>query len=299
MSFVTHHPLTADDARVTAALRAATAANKGKLRGVAARPIFDTIIGQTIDAPGVTYRPDSVGGVPGWWCTPPNQHPRSVVLHIHGGWFHWGTALAFRALVGHIALRAGTLAFVPDYRLAPEHPFPAGLEDAKACFDGLRAQGFERIALCGDSAGGNLALVLSGLVEAVATAALAPVTDLSLSGESWTSRAEADFYFTRPQAEEMARGYLGGQDPLNPRISPLFGDLSGLPPVRIHVGDQEMLLDDSRRYVERAVAAGVDAEVAIWEGMPHGFAGAVGTLEAAGGALDAIGAFLAGHLASA
>ena len=297
MSILTH-PLSAHDAPIAAAMRAAAAPHKGKLRGIAARAPFDDLIGHTAPATGVTYRADSVGGVPGWWCVPPAPKAGVAVLHIHGGWFHWGSAQAFRNLVGHIALRAGAEAFVPDYRLAPEHPFPGGLADVLACFAGLRERGLSRIAVTGDSAGGTLALVLSKLVQPAATAVLSPVTDLTLSGASWKTHGEADFYFTRDQAEEMPRGYLAGRDPADPLVSPLFGDLTGLPPLRIHVGDQEMLLDDSRRFAERALAAGTDVALEIWEGMPHGFTGAAGTLEAADGALDSIGAFLTEKLAS-
>jgi epsilon-lactone hydrolase len=125
---------------------------------------------------------------------------------------------------------------------------------------------------------------------------LSPLTDLTLSGSSWESRAAADPYFTKPQAASMVPLYLGAHDPQDPLASPLFGDLAGLPPIRVHVGDDETLLDDSLRYVERAVAAGVDARVDIWEGLPHVFPSAVGQLEAADRAMSAIGSFLAERL---
>jgi acetyl esterase/lipase len=287
------HPLTARDAETTAFMRAAAAPTKGALRGVAARGPFDMIIGMTSLAEGVTYRSDVVGGIPGWWCLPADAKPGQVLLHLHGGWFHWGTAEAFRGLVSHLAHRIAIAAFIPDYRLAPEHPFPAGLQDVEACYRGLLEQGY-RVVLSGDSAGGNLALALSTRVNPAATAAISPVTDLTFSGTSWTSHAEADFYFTRDQAEEIAASYLAGANPADPLASPLLGDLSRLPPIQIHVGDQEMLLDDSRRYVEKA---GADAALEIWEGMPHGFAGAPGRLDAADAALDAIAAFFAERLA--
>ena len=157
-----------------------------------------------------------------------------------------------------------------------------------------------------DSAGGGLALGLlhwasaagSGLdVVPVGAAVLSPVTDLSLDGESWDSRAEADPYFTRAQVVELLRAYLAGHDATDPLASPLHVDSTGLPPLRVHVGDAETLLDDSRRYVARAVAAGVDATLDVWGGMPHGFAGGVGRIAAAGAALAAIGVFLAERLA--
>jgi epsilon-lactone hydrolase len=117
------------------------------------------------------------------------------------------------------------------------------------------------------------------------------VADLALTGPSWEARAARDPYFVGPQAEDLIRAYLCDSAPTNPMASPLYGNLVGLPPIRVHVGD-EVFLDDSRRYVERAVAAGVDARVDVWEGMPHEFVGGVGRLNAAAQALDAIGVFL-------
>ena len=129
-----------------------------------------------------------------------------------------------------------------------------------------------------------------------AAVVLSPVTDLTLSGRSWETRAVADPYFTKEQAASLVPLYLGSHDPKDPLASPLFGNLAGLPPIRVLVGDDELLLDDSLRYVERAVTAGVDARVDIWEGLPHVFPSAVGQLEAAGQALSAIGSFLAERL---
>jgi acetyl esterase/lipase len=151
---------TAHDQTVMSQMRAAAAPNKGKLRGVAARPAFDGIIGQTAGPGGVSYREDSIGGVSGWWCEPSAAPADTAILHLHGGWFNWGSAEAFRHLAGHIALSAGARAFVPDYRLAPEHPFPAGANDARSCVEGILELGLRAVAVTGDSAGGNLALTL-------------------------------------------------------------------------------------------------------------------------------------------
>jgi monoterpene epsilon-lactone hydrolase len=122
------------------------------------------------------------------------------------------------------------------------------------------------------------------------------VTDLTLTGATYETRAEAEFFFTRPQVAGLVRSYLGSADALHPLASPLHGPLAGLPPIRIQVGDDEVLLDDSLRYGARAVAAGVDARVDVWMGMPHGFPTSVGRLKASGQALDAVGAFLAERL---
>jgi len=125
---------------------------------------------------------------------------------------------------------------------------------------------------------------------------LSPVTDLTLSGATYETRADADPLFTRPQVAELVHSYLAGADAKLPLASPLLGRLSGMPSIRIHVGDDEVLLDDSLRFVERAIAAGVDVRVDVWMGMPHGFPGSSGRLKAAAQALDAIGAFLAERL---
>jgi epsilon-lactone hydrolase len=181
-------------------------------------------------------------------------------------------------------------------------------KDAEACYRGLVDRGIKKIALTGDSAGGNLALVLLSTATAQAGSAgivpvgavvLSPVTDLALTGEGVDTRAVADPYFTKSQAAALVRSYLGESDPKNPLASPLYGDLVGLPPVRVHVGDDEVLLDDSRRYVERAVAAGVDAKVDIWMGMPHGFVNSVENLHAANQALSVIGVYLSDRLEGA
>lgn len=300
------HALTPEDRIVMAQMRTMIEPNKGKLRGIAARAPYDAIMGRVVPPDAVSFRPDTIGGVAGWWCEPVNAQPQAAILHAHGGWFTWGSGEAFRHLVGHIARSARTRAFVPDYRLAPEHPSPAALDDVHACYLGLVESGVQSIALSGDSAGGNLALALLALVTAqspannatVGAVVLSPVTDLAMTGRSWESRANADPFFTREQAEELVRGYLGGRDPADQTASPLYGDLAGLPPIRVHVGDDEVLLDDSLRYVERAVAAGVDAKVDVWEGMAHGFVGSIGRLDAAAEALGAIGAFLATRFAA-
>ena len=183
----------------------------------------------------------------------------------------------------------------------PSIRFLLPLRDLEACYRGLVDKGITKIALTGDSAGGDLALVLLSIASAqaskggrapVGAVVFSPITDLALTGESFDTRAEADPYFTKSQAAGLVRSYLGETDPKNPLASPLYADLSGLPPIRVHVGDDEVLLDDSRRYVERAVAAGVDAKLDVWMGMPHGFVTNIGGFNAATQALNASGAFL-------
>lgn len=295
------HPVSPDDQIAMTAMRSMVEPNKGRLRGVQARIPFDGIIERVAPPADVEFRQEEVGGVAGWWCTPEGARPGEAVLHLHGGWFNWGTAEAFQKLVGHIAKSAGVAAFIPDYRLAPEHPFPAAPVDVQACYQGLIESGC-RVALTGDSAGGNLALGLlaseskKGTAVPVAAVVLSPVTDLTLQAASWETRSVADPFFVRDQAKSLVDAYLKGQSAADAVVSPLFSSLNGLPPLRVHVGNDEVLLDDSLRYVERAIKAGVDAQVHVWEGMAHGFLSGAGRMDAATQALEAIGTFLTQHL---
>ena len=298
-TWLTVHPLSQEDSLGATALRASVAAFKGKLAGTAARGPFDDVMERVAAPTDVTFEADIVGGVSGMWAKPGGARPHkgTAILHVHGGWFNLGTARAYRNFVGHIAASAGADAFIPDYRLAPEHPFPAAVADVEACYRGLVDEGIDKIAVVGDSAGGNLALVLLSIERApVGAVAISPVTDLALTGESFETRAEADPYFTKSQVAGLIASYLGHADPTDPLASPLYGDLTGLPPIRVHVGDDEVLLDDSRRYVERAVAAGVDAALDVWMGMPHGFVTSIAEFDAARRSLKAIGGFLTERL---
>jgi epsilon-lactone hydrolase len=305
-SWFSFHSLSAQDRLLMAALRAAALPNKGRMQGVSARAPFDAVMSGIMAPPDVSFREGRVGGIAGWWCEPLDALPDAAILHLHGGWFNLGSASAYRHLVGHIARSAGAVAFVPDYRLAPEHPFPAAIEDARAALRGLTESGISKIALSGDSAGGNLALSTLSLAPADPAATvrptgavlLSPVTDLELTGSSWETRAEADPYFVRDQIEGLIQGYLNGRNPRDPLASPLHGNLAGLPPSRVQAGDDEVLLEDSHRLVARAVAAGVDARLDVWEGMPHGFLGFIGQAQAAASALSSLGRFLSSRLAS-
>ncbi|MDA8351155.1 MAG: alpha/beta hydrolase [Pseudomonadota bacterium] len=297
----TIHPLAQQDVAAARDMRQAASAHKGERLGPAARPMFDAMLAATPAAADVRVQAATVGGIAGFWCRPENAKPGARVLFLHGGGYVLGSAHAFTPLAGQLAARAGADTFVPNYRLAPEHPFPAAIDDALAAYRGLVAQRAERIVLAGDSAGGGLALSLLSILAADESketpsprgaAVLSPWTDLALTGASLATRAEADPIFTRDVLRSLADAYLSGHDPVDPKASPLYARLGGLPPIRIDVGDDEILLDDSVRFADRARSAGADVTLSIWLGMPHVFQSSLGRYRAAEHSLDAVGAFL-------
>ncbi|TNC64920.1 NAD-dependent epimerase/dehydratase family protein [Rubellimicrobium roseum] len=294
------HPLSPSDAQAMDLLRTMLAGAPRLSFEPASRPAFDAIIGQAPAPEGVLFEQATVGGVPGWWARPQGATDGSVLLYLHGGGYVIGSAGAYRHFVGHIAKAAKAAAFIADYALTPERPFPAAPEDARALHEGLRALGYSRIAVAGDSAGGGLALALAagaprgtfaGLV------ALSPWIDLNLTGESMATRADADPILSRQALAAAVPLYLGTHGANDPRLPSLPMDLSTLPPVRIHVGDAEVLLDDARRFAQQAASARLDAEVHVWDGMTHVFPSSFAMLEAGAAALDAMGTFLAERLA--
>jgi acetyl esterase/lipase len=297
-----HHPINLLDRVAIAAMRLMVGSMKGSLTGPSSREQFDELMEKTPAAEGVTYVEGDVGGVAGWWCRPEDAVAGAALLYFHGGAYVVGSARAYQHFVGQVAARAKAVAFVPEYGLAPEHPFPAAVDDAQACYRGLVEKGFGKIALAGDSAGGGLALVLLSLLVTKArdgsalrpagAAVMSPWTDLALSGASMETRAEADPLLTKESLASTARLYLGGHDPRDPLASPLSGVLAGMPPVRMHVGEDEVLLDDSLRYGERFESQGGTVQIHTWQGMTHAFPSNIALLHAAKEALDDIGSFL-------
>ena len=154
-AWLTVHPLSQEDSLAATPLRAGVAAFKGKLAGTAARGPFDDVMERVAAPTDVTFEADTVGGISGWWAKPARPQKGAAIIHVHGGWFNFGSARAYRNFVGHIASSAGADAFIPDYRLAPEHPFPAAVTDVEACYRGLVDKGIDKIAVVGDSAGGE------------------------------------------------------------------------------------------------------------------------------------------------
>ena len=273
---VSHDVSLADRAKVLA-MRALLKVRRKPPLAPEGRPDSDAMMAAIADAEGVTYTPAVIGGVPGWWCRPSAAQAKAAILHFHGGAFVVGSAWAYRHFVGQIAVRAGVAAFVPDYALAPERPFPAGPDDALAVYRGL-ASTCEAIAVTGDSTGGGIALGLlqavaggdtEGAVEPRCGALLSPWLDLSLSGDSIRSRARADPLLDREGLAAAAVLYLGDTETRDPRASPLFGKMRDLPPMLLHVGDDEVLRDDTVRLASRLRDEGVDVEAHVWKSMPH------------------------------
>ena len=283
------HGLTAPDRAAMAALRARLAAAPLAIT----RASYDKLLEQVPPADTVTCSAYHVGGVPGAWCDPASHRAGVAMLYLHGGVFAYGSAHAYRNFVGHIAARSGVPAFIADYRLAPEHAFPAALDDARAAYRGLTAKfGARHVAVVGDSAGGGLALsLLRTEPGARCGVLLSPWTDLALTGESLESKAADDPLLTRAALAASARQYLGDHDPRDPRASPLYRLTGGTPPIQVHVGTAEILLDDSLR-----LGSLEPVEVHTWEGMPHVFPSSIGLFEAAQAAHDLIAGFLRAEL---
>jgi len=236
---------------------------------------------------------------PAEWLRPPSAAPGRVVLYLHGGGYVIGSPRSHRHLAAAIATAAGSSALLLEYRCAPESPFPAALDDAVAAYRWLLDQGVSAggIAIAGDSAGGGLtvatllALRDAGLPLPVAGVCISPWVDLTCSGASYATKADADPIVKRAGVDEMARAYLGARDRRTPLASPLFADLRGLPPLLIQVGSEEVLLDDSVQLAERARAAGVDTTLEVWDQMIHVWQWFLPMLDEAEEAVAAIGRF--------
>ena len=230
--------------------------------------------------PRTAIAPIAAGGPRGEWVTAAGvstTEPR-ILFYIHGGGFTAGTAAAYRGLSSHLSAATGCRVLAVDYRWAPEEPFPAALEDCVAGYRWLAAAGRaapHNVVLAGDSAGGNLvvamllALKQDGEELPAAGVCLSPIFDLALTGDSVITRAERDPMILASSLQKCSTAYRGNSDPRNPLMSPLYGDLSGLPPLLLQCGSEEMLRDDSARLAAKAKAAGVDVTFEEWDEMVH------------------------------
>jgi monoterpene epsilon-lactone hydrolase len=231
----------------------------------------------------------TAGGVPAHWLAAPGADAGRVLLFLHGGGFELGSLRSDGELAARLGRASGMRVLFPEYRLAPEHPFPAAVDDVLAAWRWLRAgQGLSArsIAVAGDSAGGGLAVALlvaardAGEELPAAAVLMSPTVDLTSSGASMTERADQDPLSTPAMLRQFAAGYLAGADPVTPLASPLFASLTGLPPLLIQVGTADLLLSDSERLAAAATGAGVDVSLHIGEGLPHVYPIMLGTPEA-------------------
>ena len=288
----------------------------GRFRGMAAGWTAET----TIDAmradleamfagcpelPGATVAARDAG-CPAEWVAAPGAESRHVVLCLHGGGFSTGSARAHRSFGGFLSRACDAQVVTIDYRLVPEHRYPAALDDAAAAYRWLRGRGFAAscIALCGDSAGGGLALAtlmrLRDERERLPGCAvlLSPWTDMRCRSDSYLRNCDIDPIATREMAMAMGLAYVGEDGDLDdPLASPLLGDLHGLPPILIQLGTREIFFDEAQNLADRIGAAGGHATVESWPGMIHQFQLHVGRLDEAEEAIDAVGRFVRRHWA--
>ena len=252
----------------------------------------------------IKCEPVSAGGVKAEWISAPGAVPGRAVLYLHGGGYVVGSIKTHRDLMGRVARTAKARVLGLDYRLAPEHPFPAAVDDSVAAYRWMLQQDLSpsRIAVAGDSAGGGLVVATlvairdAKLPMPATGVCLSPWVDLEGIGESMKTRAHADPVVQREGLTQMAAAYLGGKDARTPLAAPLYADLKGLPPLLIQVGDAETLLDDSNRLAQRARAAGVQVKLEVWPEMIHVFQLFAGFLPEGQQAVDGIGQYLGQQL---
>ena len=246
----------------------------------------------------------NLGGVPADRVVVPASNPHCHVLYLHGGGYVAGSARVCRDLTWRIAAQCRATVFALDYRLAPEHPFPAALEDALAAYRSLLAGGArpETIAVVGDSAGGGLALALmmrlrdGGVPLPTAAAVVSPWTDLALTGASLHLNAAVDPLLPAELAARLVAVCLGGADPRDPCVSPLYGDPAGLPPTLILAGGDDVLRDDAVRMADRMTGAGCEVELEVWPRMWHCWYLCASVMPEARAAIARLGRFVVGRL---
>jgi monoterpene epsilon-lactone hydrolase len=243
------------------------------------RAAFNELMAQIPVAPDVEQNPVEIGGVPGVEVTIQGNQAENVILYFHGGVYVIGSAAASVPLVGDLVRRTGAKAITLEYRLGPEHPYPAAVEDARAAYVGLLAQGIApaQIALAGESAGGGLAVATlfalrdAGVPLPSCGFLMSPYADLTLSGETLAEKQDVDPLLTPEGLAARVPDYVARADASDPYISPIFGDLRELPPLLIQVGSHEILLSDALRLTERAALSDVPVTLDVTPGVPHVF----------------------------
>jgi epsilon-lactone hydrolase len=257
--------------------------------------------------PDVTVTAATLGGVPTAEVTVDGVEPRNVVLYFHGGVYVMGDAFLAADLASQVGRRTDAKVISVDYRLAPEHPYPAAVDDALAAYEALLHDGVapSDIAFAGESAGGGLAVATlvnarnHGLPLPAAALVMSPYADLTLAGATMETRREVDPLLSREALEARIPDYTAGQDAALGLISPLFADLSGLPPLIIQAGTHEVLLDDALRLAQQAARADVEVTLDVTPGVPHVFQAYHAILDEGAAALDRAGRLLSAHLAGA
>jgi acetyl esterase/lipase len=271
----------------------------------ASRAGFRALMATMIVPDGIRTTDTTLGDRPALLVEPVGDPRPGTILYFHGGGFILGSPETALSLTGNLVARTGFKAFSPDYRLAPEHPFPAAIEDALSAYRALLDSGEDPsvIVFAGDSAGGGLTVTTclaardAGLPLPAAIVAFSPALDATRTGESFDSKAGLDPIFTRAALEDIAALYLAGHDPRHPMLSPaILADLTGFPPMLLQAGTNEVLLDDATRMATRAREAEVDVILDITADVPHVFQSYAGVLDEADEALDRAALFLTQHI---
>ncbi|MFF0464539.1 alpha/beta hydrolase [Streptomyces mexicanus] len=288
-------------AQVDALLRRLRPEDPGPQSVEALRAGFRALMSRMIVPDGIRTAQTELGGRPALRVDPEDAPRPGTILYFHGGAWVFGSPETALCLTGHLVARTGFAAYSVDYRLAPEHPFPAAIEDTLSAYRALLDSGHDpsAIVFAGDSAGGGLAVTTcltardAGLPLPAAVVAFSPGLDATRTGESMRTKEGIDPIFTRASLDHTGAMYLAGQDPRRPLLSPaVLGDLTGLPPLLLQVGTNEVLLDDSTRLAARARDAGVDVVLDVTADVPHVFQCFAGVLDEADEALDRAALFL-------
>jgi acetyl esterase/lipase len=252
----------------------------------------------TAEPEGVEYREVDAGGVPALCIEPRGARPDRVIVYLHGGGFVSGSLRSHRKLVGHLATAAGTRALLVHYRLTPEFPYPAQIDDGLTAYRCVVDRGVGAV-LAGDSSGGGLCVQValrirdSALPDPAALMLISPWSDMEASGSTFETNAATDLFFTRDMVKGLVEMYLAnGESAADPKVNAHYADLSGLPPMYLQVGGAETGLDDSIRLAERARRAGVEVRLDVFDRMLHTFQMAAGNLDEADDAIGRFGAWL-------
>jgi monoterpene epsilon-lactone hydrolase len=249
---------------------------------------------------GVRFEAVDAGGVPAIWVVPEGATTDRVIQYLHGGGYVIGTAATHQNMLGHLANATGCRALSVDYRLAPEHPHPAAVNDSVTAYEWLLAQGIDarRIAVAGDSAGGGLTMATliairdRGLPNPAAGIPMSPWIDMEVTGSSMQTKADVDLMVGAAGLKMMADLFLNGHDARDPLCAPLHADLTGIAPIYVQVGGEETLLDDATRLATNAAAAGVDVRLDVFPEMQHVFQLSVGNMPEADDAIERIASWL-------